>query len=301
MVSIYMCPVCHLSLDRLERQFVCANSHTFDIAREGYVNLLLSHHKRTAKPGDSKEMIKSRRAFLAKGHYDTLSEELNKAILGAFYDTTEDDGSQILDAGCGEGFYLWKLANEVKSQGLLHAFGLWGLDISRAAVRYAARRDKFCKFAVGSTYRLPILPKCLDAILCIFSPGSSEEFRRVLKPCGRLMTLSPGPRHLAALKAMIYDFPEDHQIEAAIPSGFTCLDQTRISYCLHLRNSEDINNLVVMTPYYWHMDKRTQERVLSIIELETEVDIVLTIYQKANRITIPCGSRQRDGMILPPK
>ena len=280
MVSIYMCPVCHLSLDRLERQFVCAKGHTFDLAREGYVNLLLAHHKKTAEPGDNKEMITSRRAFLAKGHYDTLSEELNKAILGAFCDPPEENGVQILDAGCGEGFYLWKLSNNVKSQGLLDGFGLWGLDISRSAIRDAARRDKFSKFAVGSTYRLPILPKCLDALLCIFAPGNRAEFRRVLKPCGRLMTLRPGPRHLAALKAMIYDFPKDHQAEAAIPAGFTCSDQRRISYGFHLRDSEDIGNLVVMTPYYWHMDQRTQEQVLSMVELETEVDMVLTIYQK---------------------
>jgi len=280
MVSIYMCSVCHLSLKRLERQFVCANGHTFDLAREGYVNLLLAHHRKTAEPGDSKEMIKSRRAFLERGHYDTLSGELNKAILATFCDPTEEDGIQILDVGCGEGFYLWKLYSNIKSQGLFDAFGLWGLDISKSAIRYAARRDKFSKFAVGSTYRLPILPRSLDAILCIFAPGSNEEFRRILKPFGRLMTLSPGPRHLAALKAMIYDFPKDHQVEAAIPAGFTCSGQTRISYCLHLRDSEDIGNLVVMTPYYWHMDKRTQKRVLSMAELETEVDIVLTIYQK---------------------
>ena len=280
MVSIYMCPVCHLSLDSIERQFVCANGHTFDIAREGYVNLLLAHHKKTSEPGDSKEMIKSRRSFLEKGHYDTLSEELNKTIIGTFCDTAEDDGIQILDVGCGEGFYLWKLSNDVESQGLLDAFGLWGLDISRPAVRHASRRDKFSQFAVGSTYRLPILPGCIDAILCIFAPSNSDGFLQVLKPYGRLITLRPGPRHLAALKAMIYDSPMDHQVEAAIPTGFTCSDQIRISYGLHLRNSEDIDNLVVMTPYYWHMDKRTQDRVLSMSNLETEIDVVLTIYQK---------------------
>ena len=280
MLSIYMCPVCHLSLDRLEGQFVCADGHTFDIAREGYVNLLLAHHKHTAEPGDNKQMVNSRRAFLAEGHYDAVSEELNKAILDAFCDTAEDDGIQILDAGCGEGFYLCKLSNYAKSRGLLDAFGLWGIDISRSAVRYAARRDELSKFAVGSTYRLPILPKCLDALLSIFAPGNTEEFRRVLKPCGRLITLSPGPRHLAALKAMIYDLPKGHRAEAAIPAGFTCSNQTRVSYPLHLRDPEDIGNLVAMTPYFWHMDKQTQERVSSMVELETKVDMVLTIYQK---------------------
>jgi 23S rRNA (guanine745-N1)-methyltransferase len=280
MVSIYMCPVCHLSLDSMERQFVCANGHTFDIAKEGYVNLLLAHHKKTAEPGDNKEMVKSRRAFLAKGHYDTLSGELNKAILDTLRGTTKDDVIQILDVGCGEGFYLWKLSNNVESQGLLDAFGFWGLDISRPAIQHAARRDKISHFAVGSTYRLPILPQCIDAILCIFAPSSSDGFRQILKPNGRLITLRPGPRHLASLKAMIYDSPMDHQVEASIPAGFTSSDQIRISHALHLKNSEDIGNLVAMTPYYWHMNKNTQDRVLSMSNLETEIDVVLTIYQK---------------------
>ena len=279
MASIYMCPVCHLSLDRLDTQFVCADGHTFDIAREGYVNLLLAHHKNAAEPGDNKAMVKSRRAFLAKGYYETLSVELNKAIMRAFKDTTEHDGFQILDAGCGEGFYLWQLSKDVGAQGLLDVFGLWGLDISRSAVRYAARRDKYSRFAVGSTYRFPIRPRCLDAVFCIFAPGSGEEFQRILKPCGRLVTLSPGPRHLASLKAMIYDVPQDHQVEAASPDGFRRLGETRISYCARLSNSEDVANLVTMTPYYWHMDKHTQSQVLSIAELETEVDVVLTDYQ----------------------
>lgn len=275
-----MCPVCQTPLARQEKQFTCANGHTFDIAKEGYVNLLLAHHKKTADPGDNKEMIKSRRAFLEKGHYNRLSEELNKTILATFCDTTAEDRVQILDAGCGEGFYLWQLSNNLKSQGLSDAFGLWGLDISRSAIRYAAQRDKSSKFAVGSTYRLPILPKCLDAILYIFAPGSSEEFQRILKPGGKLISLSPGPKHLAALKAMIYDVPEDHQVETAIPAGFASSSQTCISHPLHLRTSEDIGNLLLMTPYYWHMDKPTQEQVLSMAELEIEIDIVLKIYQK---------------------
>jgi len=96
-------------LEKLEKQYICPNKHTFDIAREGYVNLLLAHQKRTKEPGDSKAMIGSRRAFLNKGYYSTLSECLNEIIAAELLDTPKGTPINVLDAGCGEGYFVGQL------------------------------------------------------------------------------------------------------------------------------------------------------------------------------------------------
>jgi len=109
MDQVYRCPVCHFVLEKLEKQYICPNKHTFDIAREGYVNLLLAHQKRTKEPGDSKAMIGSRRAFLNKGYYSTLSECLNEIIAAELLDTPKGTPINVLDAGCGEGYFVGQL------------------------------------------------------------------------------------------------------------------------------------------------------------------------------------------------
>jgi 23S rRNA (guanine745-N1)-methyltransferase len=282
MVSIYSCPVCQLALDKRENQFVCDAGHAFDISREGYVNLLLAHHKKTTEPGDSKEMVQGRRSFLGKGHYDPVSDELNRVVAAICRDTATNGIFQILDAGCGEGFYLWKLGQALAAQGCKDALGLWGFDISKIAVQLAARRDPGSHLAVGSTYRLPVRPHCLDAIISVFAPGEDQEFRRILKPGASLVTLGPGPRHLAALRAMVYDTPQEHQVEPTVPAGFVLAEQIQVAFPLHLKNSEDIGNLVLMTPYYWQMDRPKQDKVMSASALKTEVDMVLKVYRKNN-------------------
>ena len=177
--QIYRCPVCHGPLERHEKAYACGNRHTFDIAREGYVNLLLAHQKGSKQPGDNKGMVESRSTFLAKGHYGPLADRIDELLRRLL-----PPHAKILDAGCGEGYFLSRLGSE-QPEGQIAS---WGIDISKASIRLAARRNKETHFAVASTYDLPILSSCLDCVLRIFAPADPNELRRVLNPSGRLVT-----------------------------------------------------------------------------------------------------------------
>ena len=271
--QIYKCPVCHEPLERHEKAYACGNRHTFDIAREGYVNLLLAHQKGSKQPGDSREMVDSRSSFLAKGHYGLLADRIGE-LLKRFLPPQV----RILDAGCGEGYFLSRLRPE-------HPDGdatSWGIDISKASIRLAAKRHKRSHFAVASTYDLPILSSCLDCVLRIFAPADACELRRVLRPSGCLVTVTPGPNHLFGLKELIYDHPEPHRGEDADPEGFTPVERLRVTYEIHLTSSTDISDLLAMTPYYWHIDAGTQARVQEREGLRTPVDFVVTVCQKSS-------------------
>ncbi len=280
MTSIYMCPICGQDLERENSSYHCAQAHSFDLAREGYVNLLPAHHKKTANPGDNQEMVASRTAFLEQGHYDIFSDALNKDILRLGQKAGQHAPFQVLDAGCGEGFYLRKLSALLQKQKRTEQFALSAIDISKIAVRTAARRDKTTSFAVASTYRMPIRAECIDLVCRIFAPGDASEIHRVLRPGGWLLALTPGPTHLAELKALCYDTPREHVPDTSIGTGFVCSEQRRITQQLHLKTSADVGNLLRMTPYYWHLNPEVQQRVLATDGLETKADFNLTLYQK---------------------
>lgn len=130
----------------------CAKGHCFDIASQGYINLLPVQNKRSLDPGDSKEMVAARHRFLSAGHYAPIAAAVARASLSAF-----PAGNTIacLDAGCGEGYYLRQLAAAEST----HNLSLLGLDISKWAVLSAAKQDKRTRWVVGSNAHLPVLRK----------------------------------------------------------------------------------------------------------------------------------------------
>ena len=112
-----ICPVCGEILRRDARQYCCENRHSFDIARQGHVNLLVVQQKHSLNPGDTREQVLSRRAFLEEGFYEPIAN--------ALCDTAKELGARgpILDVGCGEGYYCTRLAERLHAE-------LTGLDIS---------------------------------------------------------------------------------------------------------------------------------------------------------------------------
>lgn len=272
--SIYKCPVCNGVLHRDNKCFICPSNHSYDISEKGYVNLILANRKKTRDPGDNKEMIESRRNFLNKGYYGRFSSCLNEVILEFFH----DNECSILDAGCGEGYYISNLRSKFAEENNNHS-DFYGTDISKNAIIFAGKRDKNIHLAVGSSFDLPIIDNALDCVIRNFAPGDDREFLRVLKKNGILVIATPGVEHLYGLKEALYEKPRKNEVKENVPEGFKHIRKKEIAYEISLDNAEDITNLVSMTPYYWSISESTRARLGEITKLKTELDFVIDVYK----------------------
>lgn len=279
-MSIYRCPVCEQQLRLEAKIYRCEANHSFDIAKEGYVNLLLANQKNSNDPGDNKQMIASRRDFLNLGHYDRISEALNTIITPLI--TQKDADFTLLDVGCGEGFFVWKLREYLKDDALQSNYDIYATDISKSAIKFASKRDKYSHFSVASLYHLPIEDESVDCLMRIFAPKSYAEFARVLKPQGMFVSVVPGAGHLMELKEILYDNPtrpiEEHDPE--IEEFFTLREQIRTQYPILLEGTENIFNLVKMTPYYWTMSQEASDTLAGLNKIELGIDCLLNVYEK---------------------
>jgi 23S rRNA (guanine745-N1)-methyltransferase len=284
MTSILQCPVCRERTVRSETGCQCANKHTFDVARQGYVNFLLAHQKNSKEPGDSREMIQSRRRFLDRGHYDRVSDGINDAIANALPGPERGIVCSILDAGCGEGFYLKRLKDALgRSDPDPGVFHYYGVDISKYAVQQATQRDRTMNWFVSSIRDLPFVRSSLDTVLNVFSPVSFAEFARILKDSGKLVIASPGPRHLNGLREVIYPVAKEHDEPDMVEQArglFSLSHSMRVTYQLELKNSGEIMDLLAMTPYFWNIDRSTRSRVEALGRLALDVDVAISVFSK---------------------
>lgn len=178
---------CRLPLAREERRLVCANGHSFDIARSGYVNLLQPQDRRSRAPGDTAEAAAARRRFLERGFADPLVEAIVRAL-------PLREGDALLDAGCGEGHH---------TDAFRRAYGVEasGVDISVPAIELAAKRYRECRWVVANADRfIPWEDGSFDAVTSITARLSVDEFHRVLKPRGLLLMAIPGADDLIELR-----------------------------------------------------------------------------------------------------
>ena len=233
-----ICPVCRDPLDRIERTLVCRRGHSFDLAREGYVNLLRSNH-----PGDTREMLESRRRFFDRGHFEPIAQRLSdiavKHLTGVVAHSPGRFRS-VVDVGCGEGYYLGVLQSHLRTLDEIDVQYL-GIDSSREACRLAARRYPDLCFAVSDLKDLiPVEDESVDLLLNVFAPRSVEEFTRVLRPSGVVVVVIPQPNHLEELRSA---FPligiEENKAQRVI---------RRFHPALHLTQRESMQFNLVLEP-----------------------------------------------------
>jgi 23S rRNA (guanine745-N1)-methyltransferase len=193
--GLLRCPVCRLDLTQAAGALVCRNRHGFDLAREGYVNLLRGGRRHPAAGGDSSAQLEHRRSFLDAGHFDAVAS----AIAGHVQHPGEKPPCgcwHVLDCGFGTGHHLARLQAALSQP----AIGL-GLDISRDAARDAARRWPRLAFAVADLWaEWPVQDAAVDLVVSIFAPRNFPEAARVLRRGGWIAVAYPGPQHLRELQ-----------------------------------------------------------------------------------------------------
>jgi 23S rRNA (guanine745-N1)-methyltransferase len=210
------CPVrnCLLDLTRDEKHVVCPRGHSFDIARSGYINLLQPQERRAARPGDTAAAVAARRRLHDKGVTEPLRIAVSRTVGATSSDT-------VLDAGCGDGFYLGGLKTETGCDA-------HGIDISTPAVDAAARRYPECEWVVANADRaLPYTDAAFRILLSITARMNAVEFRRVLRDDGRLLVALPAPDDLIELRGTGRD--RVARTIDTFATGFTLIDQMRVS------------------------------------------------------------------------
>lgn len=274
------CPLDGAPLTRHGATWRCPQGHSYDIAGEGYVNLLPVQHKRSRDPGDSKAMVTARRRFLGAGHYQPIADAVARLSLDALQPGAP---ATCLDAGCGEGYYLRQLATAASTQGI--NLGILGLDISKWAVQSAAKQDRHDnQWVVGTNARLPVLAHTVDRLLCLFGFPVYGEFARVLKPGGRLIQVDSGPRHLKELREIIYpSLKPERPTEDQTPPGFQRVGTDTISFPLTLPSQEAIADLLTMTPHLYKASAEGKTRAAALTEITLTVDAKMVVWERVER------------------
>ena len=263
-----ICPICGEKLNMLGKQYLCPRNHSFDIARQGHVNLLVVQQKHSKNPGDTREQVLSRREFLEAGHYAPICQTL--------IDTAKElyITGPILDVGCGEGYYSSRLADALDAE-------LTGLDISKEAVRCAAAKYKGKLWMCATAAHIPVEDGAAQLVTSLFALTLPEEFARVLQPGGYYFQVLAAEDHLLGLKGIIYD-QLHHKEKDTVPElpGFELVTSIPIRFDFTVEGQQ-VQNLFSMTPHVFRIGKDGAERLKNTDKLSDTASCVLNVYRRS--------------------
>ena len=278
------CPSCQAPLTATEKNLRCPTGHSFDAARQGYWNLLLANQKRSKDPGDNAEMVKARNDFLELGYYQQLSDRLNQLISETL---SAADNPQIMDMGCGEGYYTSRLQEHLingRTDTPENPLQLAGLDISKHAVKAACRRSKAITWLVASGANMPVAEASLDLLTVAFSRLMPEEFTRTLKAGAHLVIAYPGEQHLRQLRELIYKEVRESGFEpsSVLGDAFKEISQQQVSYDFELTSQAEIQQLLAMTPHGWRIKQDVRDSLCQLTSLQLTLDVRLAVFQRSD-------------------
>lgn len=266
-MATYRCPLCQQSLIKENKIFRCINNHCFDLAKEGYLNLLPVQFKHSKNPGDNKAMVNARRSFLEQGYYQPLVDRLIN-----IYQDYGNTSKPLFDAGCGEGFYTHQHKNEHNQ--------VYGIDIAKEAIKKAAKKYPQCHFSVGTLSQLPFNDDFFNWVLSVYAPIIEPEFTRVLENKGFLLTVTPGKKHLFELKSLIYQNVQEHDIEREAVTHLTLVHQEQLTYTMNIQHGIETLNLLSMTPFAFKASEEIKKQLMIQSNFTCQADFLIKLYQK---------------------
>ena len=253
-----LCPVCRQKLQQQDKIYRCVQGHSFDIAREGYVNLNL---RNSQKSGDNPDMIRARKNFLEAGYYDFLREKVNGML---------NENAEVVDLACGEGYYTAYFQAKEKI----------GIDLSKSGLKIASKSDKSTTYLLSSIFRNPLPDDCADFIITIFAPVACKEASRLLKTQGRFILVRPARDHLLELKQQIYEnayYNEDPPTEY---EGLVFLERQIITKKSVVAR-KDLINLFMMTPYCNTTSAADKAKIYELEDLPVTFSFAIDSFRKA--------------------
>ena len=290
------CPLDQLPLHLHDNSLRCDHGHNFDIARQGYVNLLSAQDKRSKDPGDSKAMVAARREFLNAGYYQPLAARLCQKLEAILYGnlphgnsrhgnsphdhSLPDEKPLLVDAGCGEGYYLQQLAKHLTSH-RKPVPALVGFDISKWAAQ-AAARTQAATWLVASNRQIPLADHSTDLVLSLFGFPAHDSFQRILKPGGQLVLVEAGPHHLIELRQVIYPRIKEskpREVHEATQAGFVQIAREELQFNPPTLDSAAIGQLLQMTPHLFRASSEGKKRAAALTQLQLTVDVVIHVFQ----------------------
>lgn len=251
------CPVCQSSLSRFERTFQCPQGHTFDVAKEGYINLTVGHS--TKSHGDDPAMVSARRTFLSQGHYAPL-----KAAL--LLELARLDLTSVVDLGCGEGDYTQAMADA--------GYAVIGIDLSKSAIKRAAKGSKVT-YLIANLTQTPLSDHAVDAAVSIFSPFDAQEVTRIASRW--FVVVRPLPQHLIELKALLYPTVRPNPQPSFTLDGMHHHHRTEVVFPMAL-SGVALNALLAMTPYVHTSPQDGLARVKSCEALTVTAAVAIDVF-----------------------
>jgi 23S rRNA (guanine745-N1)-methyltransferase len=254
----------------------CVQRHSFDIAREGYINLIPGKAP-TATQGDSAAMLQARRAFLRRGYYDPLLHEIKSAV--STHLPSRGRTPVVADIGCGEGYYLSGLMQDPS----FSSIAAYGTDISKVAAGLAAKSLKQVQFVVADTNRLiPFETASIDVCLNIFAPRNALEFARIVRPDGVLIVVIPDEHHLESLRNRFHlldiESGKIQKISGQL-SAFELIHSRHVTTSIAL-DARGLQDLVNMTPSARHVDEEANRLLSQMQDFATEISFDILVFSR---------------------
>lgn len=259
----YACPICGTTMKITKSgRFICKKEHTFDVSKKGYINLI----NESKKTNYNRELFESRKEILNQGFYLPIAEEIN-SIVRDFAEKHMLESLNLLDVGCGEGYYSFHLSQ-------LENINLFAFDISKQAISLATDYPAEINWCIADLSNLPFKERSMDIILDVLTPANYKEFKRVLKNQGLFIKVIPGNEYLKEIRALV-----SNQLQGKDYSNKDTLDYTeshirllgkkKICYTVSV-NQEQVMDFVKMTPMTSQVD-------VKVLDLSTIKEITISM------------------------